>query len=289
MYSYGCESRSPVFLLVFALSLVFFSSLLSAESGPAPSQCLAEADYLQMVNLDGESVWEGEDFGCFTDVDEINLEAALIVDIRQPAEYSRARIPGSINVSPSELLQSSALKDHRLIVVNKGFSRSTLAKLCAASRNAGFQNLRILKGGLSSWFASGKSLIGLPSDRDQVFSISPDIFFTEVAHSRVSVFAPLSQTKRLEHFLPSDVVVRGVGHGESLERALVPLLSRNQRGGSAPVVLIGFDPPPFDVASEHRSVFLLNQSANQIARAYQRSLSLARSRQKVPERYRCRG
>ncbi|MBW0149239.1 rhodanese-like domain-containing protein [Marinobacter arenosus] len=286
MYSYGRESH-PRVLPIFAFPLVLFSSLLSAQGESA--QCLAEADYMQMVNVDGKSVWAGEDFGCFVDVDGADTEAALVVDIRQAVEYSRVRIPGSVNLPPSKLLNNSALKDRPLIVVDEGFSRSTSARLCSAARDAGFQSFRILKGGLSSWYASGKSLIGLPGDRDQVFSISPDAFFSEAAHSRVSVVAPQSQKERLEQILPPNVAVQGVGQEESLERALVSLLSSNQQGFTVPVVLIGFDPPPIDVASQHRSVFLLNQSAHQIARAYQKSQTLARSRLKVPERYRCRG
>lgn len=286
MYPYGRENHSRI-LPIYALPLVLFPSFLSAQDEPA--QCLAEADYMQMMNVDGESVWEGEDFSCFVDVDVVDTEAALVVDVRQASEYSRVRIPGSINLSPSEFLHHSALKDRPLILVDEGFSRSTLARLCSAARNSGFQNLSILNGGLSSWVASGKSLIGLPGDRDQVFSINAESFFTETVHGRVSVLTPQSQKERLLQILPPEVVVRGVGQGESLERALVSLLSRNQEGFTVPVVLIGFDPPPYDIASEHRSVFLLNGSANQISRAYQKSQTLARSRQKVPERYRCRG
>lgn len=286
MYSYGRESHFRIFAIC-VLPLVLFSSLLSAQTEPA--QCLAEADYIKMVNLGGESVWDGEDFGCFVDVDGVDAEAALVVDIRQSAEYSRARIPGSINVSPSELLHNSTLKDHSLIVVNEGFSRTTLVKLCAAARNAGFLSLSILNGGLSSWFASGKSLIGLPSDHDEVFSITPNMFFAEAFHGRVSVLAPPSQAERLVKMMPPNVAVRGVGEAGSLESALVSLLSKNLEGFTIPVVLIGFDTPPFDVASKHRSVFVLDQSANQIAHAYQKSRNLAHSRLKVPERYRCRG
>lgn len=286
MYPYGRGRHSRIFLF-WALPLVLLSLSPRAHSGA--SQCLAEKDYIQMLHMDGESVWAGEDFSCFIGIDDINVDNSLVVDVRQAADYGLVRIPGSINLSPSELLHKPALKDRQLLLTNEGFSRSNLAGMCSALRKAGFQKLSILNGGLSSWFASGRPLIGSPGDRDQLFFITPEMLFTEAVYSAVSVLAPQAQTKRLLQIFPPNVLVLGVGQEDSLERALVSLLASRPEGRTMPVVLIGFDSSAIKIANEHRSVFVLDQSAHQIGLAYEKSRDLARSRLEVPERYRCRG
>lgn len=83
----------------------------------------------------------------------------LVVDVRTPAEFSEAHIPGSINMPLADLDQHlPALrargegKQVLLVCRSGGRASQALAQL----ERAGMSNCRVLDGGLSAWVEAGK-------------------------------------------------------------------------------------------------------------------------------------
>jgi rhodanese-related sulfurtransferase len=86
----------------------------------------------------------------------INREDALVVDVREPAEYSAGHILGAKNVplervdAPGELIKR---KDKPLILYCDGGARTS--KAAASLKKQGFSRVMNLSGGLGAWQQAG--------------------------------------------------------------------------------------------------------------------------------------
>ncbi|MBW6435849.1 rhodanese-like domain-containing protein [Actinoplanes hulinensis] len=82
--------------------------------------------------------------------------APRLIDVRTPAEFETAHIPGSYNV-PLDLLREhrDELRDHldeRVVLVCRSGQRAAQAEQALAG--AGLPNLRVLTGGIAAWQAA---------------------------------------------------------------------------------------------------------------------------------------
>lgn len=266
-------------------------ALASAASAPeAPAaECVAEAAYLEQVQgFSGISPQE-ESFACFQSLEEADLTRSLIVDIRPQADFEKVRIPGSINLSQSELLTTAALKPHPLLVVDKGFLRTEPAQLCAKAQGKGFRNFRILLGGVATWHRAGKPLEGLPQHFANVHTIEPRELLVEAQRNRVSVLATAPYVEHLKKITPPESIVRTMDTQLSTDRQLISHLQQAGSNELFPTVLLGVSELSQQNTPVHRSVFTLEHSVQQLESAYRDHLAMVKKRQTVPERYRCRG
>lgn len=82
--------------------------------------------------------------------------APRLIDVRTPAEFETAHIPGSYNV-PLDLLREhrAELRNHldeQVVLVCRSGQRATQAEQALAG--AGLPNLRVLTGGITAWQAA---------------------------------------------------------------------------------------------------------------------------------------
>ncbi len=88
-----------------------------------------------------------------------------ILDVRTPAEFRTAHIPGAYNVPLDHLPESIAELTHvsdDLVVVCQSGARAT--KACDALRGAGLDTVALLDGGMQAWQAVGGEVnIGTPT------------------------------------------------------------------------------------------------------------------------------
>ncbi len=86
-------------------------------------------------------------------------DAPRILDVRTPAEFRGAHIPGSYNV-PLDLLKEhrAELADHldeHVVLVCRSGARATQAEQALSSVPSGLPQLHILSGGLTAWEQAG--------------------------------------------------------------------------------------------------------------------------------------
>ena len=86
-------------------------------------------------------------------VNVMNNESALVLDIRDPGDYSQGHIPQAMNI-PYTALQSRVrelekFKDQPVVIACKMGQHSGMAT--GILRRAGFQNVAKLRGGLTEW------------------------------------------------------------------------------------------------------------------------------------------
>ncbi|MFP4454154.1 MAG: rhodanese-like domain-containing protein, partial [Desulfobacterales bacterium] len=120
------------------------------------------------------------------------------VDVRRKEEFDKIRIPGSIHV-PAHFLKTKAyLKNKKIVLVNKGFSKRPLISACKDLNNRGF-DARILSGGINAWVGKGLPVMGSTFAKNSLTMVSPRRAFQE--HSTRS-FLPvdISDSKASEVF-----------------------------------------------------------------------------------------
>ncbi len=87
----------------------------------------------------------------------INREDAIVVDVREPAEYAGGHIPNSRHIPLSQigkrLPELEKFKGRAVIVNCASGNRSSSA--CIALRQAGFDKVYNLSGGISAWDQAG--------------------------------------------------------------------------------------------------------------------------------------
>jgi rhodanese-related sulfurtransferase len=79
----------------------------------------------------------------------------MVIDARDPAQFAKGHIPGAINMDWRQVLaKRNAIPKNKpvLIYCNTG---SLSAQAGFALRVAGWENVRILQGGMSEWQAKG--------------------------------------------------------------------------------------------------------------------------------------
>lgn len=292
MYTAGSVGLRPCLVIIG----FFWSALANADSAPeAPAaECRAEQAYLEQIQGFSDVSPQEENFACFQSLEEADLTRSLIVDIRPQADFGKVRIPGSINLSQSELLTTAALKSRPLLVVDKGFLRTELAQLCAKAQGKGFRNFRILLGGVAAWHGAGKPLEGLPQHFAGLHTIEPRELLVEAQRNRVSVLATAPYVEHLKKITPPELIVRTLivrttDTQLSTDRQLISHLQQAGSNGLFPTVLLGANELSQQNTPAYRSVFTLEHSVQQLESAYRDHLAMVKKRQTVPERYRCRG
>lgn len=269
---------------------VFLPSLGYGDGNPPRSfECQAEESYLEFLSGVEPTSPAKESFSCFRSVEDAGVEDALLIDIRSAKEFQQIRIPQSVNLTPSYLLGTKALKSRPMLIVDKGFNSTDLARLCARAQAEGFADFRILRGGIAAWHAAGKQLKGLPAHFADLHKIEPREFFRELNQSRLSVLSTDTYSEYLEAMSPAAVTVTTLGPGAGLEHQLISHLKRTGSNQGFPTVLLGANEIAEGPVPTLRSVFILDSSPYQLERAYRSHLAVSDKREAVPERFKCGG
>lgn len=100
-------------------------------------------------------------------IDEVGLEAldargpdAVVLDVREPAEYALGHVPGAVNLPQADLATRLAEvpRDRPVLVVCQGGMRSRRAAEFLAAQ--GYAAVQSVAGGTAAWRAAGRPLAG---------------------------------------------------------------------------------------------------------------------------------
>ncbi len=75
----------------------------------------------------------------------------LIIDVRDPKEYAKFRIPDSINLPVNSIQHKSIFKKKRLLLINNGKHYKALEAAAQLLLEKGFVSVKILDGGIKTW------------------------------------------------------------------------------------------------------------------------------------------
>lgn len=135
---------------LFSIALIALS--LGAASLPAHADDKAVIDalegYLEFVDYGGATIFPQQ-------IPKDEWPKMFVIDARDAGQYGKEHIPGAVNIEWRQVLakRSQIPKDKPvLIYCNQG---TLSAQAGFALRLAGYENVRILQGGMAEWKARG--------------------------------------------------------------------------------------------------------------------------------------
>jgi rhodanese-related sulfurtransferase len=134
-----------------ALGAATAGSLLLAPTAHADNKAIATEEmeaYLEFVDYGGGVIFAEQ-------IPQDEWPKFMVIDARDPAQFAKGHIPGAINMDWRQVLaKRNAIPKNKpvLIYCNTG---SLSAQAGFALRVAGWENVRILQGGMSEWQAKG--------------------------------------------------------------------------------------------------------------------------------------
>jgi rhodanese-related sulfurtransferase len=105
----------------------------------------------------------------------------ILVDVRNPNEFEKFRIPSSVNIPLFALKTKTFFKSKPLVLVNEGHGYKQLTEECAILSEAGF-SVSVLDGGLYQWRRKGGPLEGDVFAQRELNEISAQTFFAAKAY-----------------------------------------------------------------------------------------------------------
>ena len=138
-------------LSTFALSAATAGSLLLASAVHADNKAIATDEmeaYLEFVDYGGGVIFAEQ-------IPKDDWPKFLLIDSRDPAQFAKGHIPGAVNMDWRQVLaKRNTIPKNKpvLIYCNTG---SLSAQAGFALRVAGWENVRILQGGMTEWQAKG--------------------------------------------------------------------------------------------------------------------------------------
>jgi len=112
---------------------------------------------------------------------QYNLEQKqkiTLIDVRNPKDFARLHVPGSINIPLHAVKTKFVLKSFLIVLINDGFQYSLLATECLKLKDMGFKAL-ILDGGLYAWHRAGSRLVGDLFILEKMKTVTPRKIFRE--------------------------------------------------------------------------------------------------------------
>jgi rhodanese-related sulfurtransferase len=134
-----------------ALAAVTAGSLLQSPAAHADNKAIATDEmeaYLEFVDYGGGVIFAEQ-------IPKDEWPKMVVIDARDPAQFAKGHIPGAINMDWRQVLaKRNTIPKNKPVIIycNTG---SLSAQAGFALRVAGWENVRILQGGMTEWQAKG--------------------------------------------------------------------------------------------------------------------------------------
>lgn len=135
----------------FTLAIAAAGGLLLTPAAQADNKAIATDEmeaYLEFVDYGGGVIFAEQ-------IPKVDWPKMMLIDARDPAQFAKGHIPGAVNMDWRQVLvKRNTIPKNKpvLIYCNTG---SLSAQAGFALRVAGWENVRILQGGMAEWQAKG--------------------------------------------------------------------------------------------------------------------------------------
>ena len=125
-----------------------------------------------------------------------------LIDVRNPEDFERLHIPGSLNIPLHAVKTKVFLKSFAVVLINAGFHYRGLHSECRQLANLGFKAF-ILDGGIVAWERKGGRLVGDLFALQDMKTVSARVFLQEKDCETTLAFdiSPV-QTKIAKQLMP---------------------------------------------------------------------------------------
>jgi len=153
----GSFNFSFSFFISIGIACLMSAAVLAAELDTDTEKnitnfCRATQEYLAKTADTHEDYLVDLDFSCLTNLPLISsdLSSYQLIDTRLVRELDIS-LSDAWKIPVTQLKTKAFLKERRLLLIGEGFNRVQAASDCAVLRSAGFDNVKILVGGVDTW------------------------------------------------------------------------------------------------------------------------------------------
>ena len=104
---------------------------------------------------------------------------AVLVDVRPEADYQAFHIQGAMNGSLSGFRSKMYWRNKAVVVVGPGKAERDLYAECRRLKQAGYQDVRVVRGGMAAWLAADQGVTGRAPTTAQLARLSASEFWAE--------------------------------------------------------------------------------------------------------------
>jgi rhodanese-related sulfurtransferase len=180
------------------------------------------------------------DLSCAISAAELSPAASrpdtVFVDTRPLSEYNQFRIDGALHLSVSELGSKSYLRGKKIVLVGDGRAERELYVACAELKQRGFKQVRMLRGGMTSWLVHQQPVVGRAPAPARMIRLSAAELWMESQFDRNVVLLADNQFA----MLPDLPYSAALGHPslETIQAALKQRREQLTNAAFASVVLV---------------------------------------------------
>lgn len=103
----------------------------------------------------------------------------VLIDTRGATDFANFHINGAMNLSTAELRSKNFLRGKSLILIGNGKAEQQQYIDCKRLKSNGFRQVKVLRGGMPAWLASGQSVLGLPPNPGPLTKLTPSDLWNE--------------------------------------------------------------------------------------------------------------
>jgi rhodanese-related sulfurtransferase len=165
-------------------------------------------------------------------VQRMKSPGIVIADTRTATEFGAFHLAGAMNMALTSVHSMGFLKNKTVILIGNGKAERELYAACGRLKTYGFQGVRVLRGGMPAWLATGQPVLGRPSDADQSPQLTPTELWIESRFDSNLVLASAGR-EDMGRLLPSAVAIP-----DTSAAALRKAIERRRAKAPAALVLI---------------------------------------------------
>ena len=96
-----------------------------------------------------------------------------VIDVRLRDAYAESHVDGALNLAPAEIKTKHYLANRPVLLIGDGKDDELLLETCAALRQHGFAQARVLLGGMVAWAAAAQPVLGRAADAYERAQLTP--------------------------------------------------------------------------------------------------------------------
>lgn len=123
------------------------------------------------------------DMGCAIPVTELQSllvrQSTTLIDLRPSADHQMYHIESALNLNLSELLSKLYWRNKTVVLIGSGKAEREIYSVCARLKQSGYQQVRVLRGGMPLWLTHNQPVTGRAPSAQQLARLSADEFWLE--------------------------------------------------------------------------------------------------------------
>lgn len=236
MFAFACLSSSGV-----------LAQLTSGDKLPPAIQDIKRASGTcrreDMVGANSSPTNAGgiqADLGCALPVTEIQGLLAqpnsLLVDLRPAMDFQAFHAERAVNLGTNELHSKPYWRNKTLVLVGHGKAEGELYRECAQLKQLGYQQVKVLRGGMPMWLAHHQPVLGSPPSPSQLVRLTAAELWLESQNGHNMLLLD-KESESLQRELSGGQVVPKLSP-DAIQAALVRYRGNRKAPALAAVVLV---------------------------------------------------